>query len=279
MKFDTQKTLPKSTDVQVRTCSHMNYKTSTPDLQRALIYLKLKDIGCDAESAMKFASKNVCMSDATLKHDGPANFRKLKVNRSHNRATMKGWISGGQKYDLGQGFANLVKDPDMRERELALSEKTLSKETEQKKAFRGRLTRMNDSLESTYGKWAFKGSGLSELSTMLETAKTDLKSFQAQREDIVQRNRFFKMKHSQSSVGVLPGIKQSESLVLNDSPPELGLDRYYSMKPSMNRNDSLKDIKGESTLIGDSPMRRQKMAEGRLDLIETLPRSPKLQTI
>ena len=196
--------LTKSTkiNVQPRICSHMNYISTSPDLDRAMIYLKLIEDGCDEKSAMKFASKNVCMSDSTLQKDGPANFRKLKVKHRKNEITLNGWINMGLDYEMGRGFSNLSKDiVATAEANLKQPKSNISKEDQQKAVFVTKMNRMNNFLKDTYQKYSFNLQNKKETEDKvdmykhkIENMKSQLKNFQADREALELRNKFSTMK-------------------------------------------------------------------------------------
>lgn len=149
-------TLSKATVLQPRICSHMNYTTSTPDFQRALIYLKLLESGskCTKSEAMQFASKNVCMSDSTLVYDGPAKNRVLKVKHKPNEITIKGWVNMGHEYVLGKNYDNIAKDLERAETtDMKKANAILSREPKQKVSFDSRMQTLNQHLKQTYEKY------------------------------------------------------------------------------------------------------------------------------
>lgn len=53
------------------------------DSRRGVMYLKLRNDGCDKKSALAFCSKPICREDSTRFFNGPPISRRLKVrNRS-----------------------------------------------------------------------------------------------------------------------------------------------------------------------------------------------------
>ena len=174
MRYDLGSTMSMKIDVQQRICSHMNYISSSPDLQRAMIYLKLIEEGCDEKAAMQFASKNVCMSDATLEWDGPANFRKLKVKHHQNAITLKGWINMGLEYELGRGFSNLSKDVVARaDIGLRKTNTNMTKEEKQRTDFISKMNRMNEFLDKTYNQYSFDIKERDQLLSKVSSGSTD----------------------------------------------------------------------------------------------------------
>lgn len=137
----------------------MNYVASSPDVQRALIYLKLTRESCDRTKAMSFASKKVCMSDSTKLTDGPVvkgHERRLKVKKgtSNTSLTVKGWLNSGLDYDLGKEFTNEAKYAyQFSGADMETADKILSRELPQKVNFQKRLERINKHLGETYNKY------------------------------------------------------------------------------------------------------------------------------
>ena len=161
MKFDVNVNASRKPDVQPRICSHMNFVGGSPDVERALIYLKLVKENCEREKAMLFASKNICMSDSTRLTDGPVianQQRTLKVKKgtSNTSLSIKGWLNTGLDYDLGKEFSNEAKAIEKKaalENDKAGS--ALNKELPQKVIFQKKFERINQNLQETYSQYLF----------------------------------------------------------------------------------------------------------------------------
>lgn len=86
----------------IRSCQRFNnFKRSSSDCGKAVIYLSLRKKGCPKEKAVKFCSKSTCRIDSTKKLDGPANYKFLRT-KSQPTSLINGWQYEDNKYDLGK---------------------------------------------------------------------------------------------------------------------------------------------------------------------------------
>lgn len=87
-------------------------------VQRALLYLKLRQDGCSKAKSIVFTKKRRCMFDTTQKHDGPSCHRTLIIG--DNRASgpnWKGWQLHAPKVEVGRRFQPVESDIDRQEYE------------------------------------------------------------------------------------------------------------------------------------------------------------------
>jgi hypothetical protein len=87
-------------------------------VQRALLYLKLRQDGCSKAKSIVFTKKRRCMFDTTQKHDGPSCHRTLIIG--DNRASgpnWKGWQLHAPKVEVGRRFQPVESDVDRQEYE------------------------------------------------------------------------------------------------------------------------------------------------------------------
>lgn len=106
MQFEYASSFSKKNSIKERMCSHLSKGPKEIDLQKAIVYLKLKELNCSKKAARNFTSKKICKSDSTLARDGPAECRKLKVRPSDTQITVKGWKNIGHQYEMGKGYNN-----------------------------------------------------------------------------------------------------------------------------------------------------------------------------
>jgi len=64
-----------------KTCARFNSNYKLLDHENALVYLKLRDDGCQKRKAKKFSSKVRCRADVTRTKDGPLGFKTLNVKK------------------------------------------------------------------------------------------------------------------------------------------------------------------------------------------------------
>ena len=62
-----------------KSCKRFRGITNQFDPSGPVVFLKLREMGCERHEAVTFCGKNTCRYDSTRKADGPANFRTLKV--------------------------------------------------------------------------------------------------------------------------------------------------------------------------------------------------------
>lgn len=169
LKYEVNVNSSRKPDLQPRICSHMNYVASSPDVQRALIYLKLTRESCERSKAMCFASKNVCMSDSTKLTDGPVvkgQDRRLKVRKGVSNTTLsiKGWLNNGLDYDLGSEFTNeAVYANQFSGSDMEKAAKILSRELPQKLFFQKRLENINNHLGESINRYSFSTSNIANI--------------------------------------------------------------------------------------------------------------------
>ena len=95
----------KKFDIQPKICSHLAIEKKDASFQRAMIYLKLINEGCDRQQSLNFAAKRVCMADCTAKMEGPPSFR-IKVKQDKKAFHINGWMNIEQQYDMGNEYRN-----------------------------------------------------------------------------------------------------------------------------------------------------------------------------
>ena len=64
-----------------RNCARFNPYHRHVNGNSAIIYLRLRNEGCDKKKAITFSSKNYCRTDTTKEYDGPTDYRKLRVKK------------------------------------------------------------------------------------------------------------------------------------------------------------------------------------------------------
>ena len=92
-------------------------------VQRALLYLKLRQDGCTKEKSIVFTKKRKCMFDSTQEHDGPACHRTIRLgNNRTSGPNWKGWQLHTPKFDVGRRFQPISSDLDQKEYEVIARE-------------------------------------------------------------------------------------------------------------------------------------------------------------
>ncbi|CAD8153996.1 unnamed protein product [Paramecium pentaurelia] len=82
-------------------CTKLNIANSNSNV---MLYLKLREGGCDKVQARQFCRKNFCKIDQSQKSIGPPGHKVLKLHPNHLQGE-KGWEPGFMmKYDLGSGY-------------------------------------------------------------------------------------------------------------------------------------------------------------------------------
>ncbi|CAD8066141.1 unnamed protein product [Paramecium sonneborni] len=82
-------------------CTKLNLTNSNSNV---MLYLKLRESGCDKVQARQFCRKNFCKIDQTQKSVGPPGHKVLKLHPNRLQGD-KGWQPGFMmKYDLGSGY-------------------------------------------------------------------------------------------------------------------------------------------------------------------------------
>ncbi|CAD8174115.1 unnamed protein product [Paramecium octaurelia] len=82
-------------------CTKLNIANSNSNV---MLYLKLRESGCDKVQARQFCRKNFCKIDQTQKQIGPPGHKVLKLHPNRLQGE-KGWQPGFMmKYDLGSGY-------------------------------------------------------------------------------------------------------------------------------------------------------------------------------
>ncbi|CAD8183662.1 unnamed protein product [Paramecium octaurelia] len=81
-------------------CTHLNFSYNN----NVMMYLKLREEGCEKDTARKFCRKQFCKIDQTQQNIGPPGHKILKI-QPDRLLGQKGWQPGFlMKFDLGVGY-------------------------------------------------------------------------------------------------------------------------------------------------------------------------------
>lgn len=103
-------------NVTIKRCTKFNpFYKGLPDNQSAMVFLRLRQEGCQKKTAVNFARRVVCRYDITKQNDGPSTHRTLKI-REQKQAVTINVLNAVREYpsdfllrsDLGLGFYNTV---------------------------------------------------------------------------------------------------------------------------------------------------------------------------
>ena len=92
------------------------YSESKDSLQRARLYLKLREDGCSKAKSIFYSKKRRCMFDSTQTKDGPHCHRTIRLG--DNRAlgpNWNGWQMHSPMIEVERRFQPINLDPDLRE--------------------------------------------------------------------------------------------------------------------------------------------------------------------
>ena len=92
-------------------------------VQRALLYLKLRQDGCSKAKSIVFTKKRRCMFDSTQMHDGPSCHRTIRIGDNRVKGpNWKGWQLHAPKVEVGRRFQPVESGTDLREYEAIAKE-------------------------------------------------------------------------------------------------------------------------------------------------------------
>lgn len=87
-------------------------------VQRALLYLKLRQDGCSKAKSIVFTKKRRCMFDSTQMYDGPSCHRTIRIGDNRAKGpNWKGWQLHAPKVEVGRRFQPVESGTDLREYE------------------------------------------------------------------------------------------------------------------------------------------------------------------
>jgi hypothetical protein len=205
MSWNTSKTVSKKMELQPNVCIHMASEKGDASFQRAMIYLKLIDVGCKRQKSLNFAAKRVCRADCTATEEGPQDYG-LKIKKEKHPFHINGWLNSEHQYDMGTEFRNGMNDivKDNQQLEHAFNSYVVKNIEKPKLEYHDKLKNFRAFLLREEGKINFKGSEPSEIMKKLRLNKAN---YQLKR---VDPNDILKSPGKKSYCQINPALRTSK---------------------------------------------------------------------